>query len=461
MSGFRDAHSRADAWAACGLVTATLGAPCQAVAVAGADSLTASSVPTAPDGASTADRRRYSPTLRAMVFAASAAAALGAVVPLGDGSEALGGFDLLILLSIVALVRRRSQRFPRGATVTWAIVLLLLSISIMVPLSPHFVIRSAGLILVLQAVKIESSLIEPIIYGFLAGGVGQVAAGLGAYVSAGTLSADDAAFKNMQSYRALFDWLAGTSDNPPLSASGLLRMQGLAGHPNELAMVLAVGSLLALYALSNRIVRISVFSVLCLGTILTLSRLSIVALIVGLLLRPTGRAGVPGRVLGLLGGVSAVVLSLNSAVRQRLLDVNDGENARGRSAGPADLLNDATLMPDGLLETRHNSLAFMLDQAGVLLGTCWVVLLVVGIYHLTSRSWTKQFMGTWFAVVLLFLTEDRIQSPSFLTGLAATAACGIYLFSDRFAARDLASEAAAATTSDEHHHRHDPGTLRS
>lgn len=371
--------------------------------------------------------RARSRTLAALFAVAAFATGLGLALPVGTGSDSLGGFDVVIALSIVALVRHRHQRFPRSAMVTWALVLLILGVAMMVPLSPHWVVRSAGLVLVVQVLRMERFLNRPVILGFLAGAIGQVVIGLGGYAYARTVLESDDAFERLADYRALFDGLAGASEQPPLSASGLMRMQGLAGHPNELAVAVAIGSLLALHALRNHVLRWTVFGVLCLGTVLTLSRFAIVAVVVGVLLRPAGRTGAPGRVLAVLAVSGGVALSLNNAIRERLFDVRDEENARGRSAGPLDLLDDATFLPDTMVEVRHNSLAFMLDHAGLLLGTCWIVLLALGLYRVTRPTWTRAFSGTWLGVAFLFLTEDRIQSPLFLIVVTATAAAGFDL----------------------------------
>ncbi len=376
--------------------------------------------PSPPEG----ERSPVPRALVALFGAATFATSLGAALPIGSGSSSLGGFDVLIGLGVVALARHRGQRFPRSAMVTWALILLLLGLSMTIPVSPHFVIRSAGMLLLVQVLRMDGFLRQPVMYGFLAGAVGQVAIGFGGYAYARSTFESDDAFVRLADYRALFDWLAGPTDQPPLSASGLMRMQALAGHPNELAAIVAIGALLTLFVVRNRAARWLVFGVLCLGTMFTLSRFAIVAVVAGVLLRPAGRTGLPGRIFAILAVGGAAILSLNDAVRTRLFDVRDDENARGRSAGPLDLLDDATFLPDGVIEVRHNSIAFMLDQGGLLLGIVWIALVLLGLYRIIRPTLTRAFVGTWLSVAFLFLTEDRIQSPSFLLVVVAAAATG-------------------------------------
>lgn len=373
---------------------------------------------------------RFGPLAAAFALA-SAIAGLGASLPIGSGSSAIGGYDIVAVLAICALIRGRAAKIPESAIVTWAIVLLLVCVATMMPFSPHYVIRTAALLVIVQTLRSETWLVRPVVLGLALGAIGQVLIGLVGYARAGTVLDSPEAFGRLADHRSGFDWLAGESPNPPLSASGLLRMQGLAGHPNELAVILAISSLLVLYVSSQRLVRIALFVPLCVGTVLTMSRFAVVALLIGVLLRPTGRTGLPGRVLAIAASGAAVLVSMNPAIRDRLFDLSDEENAQGRSSGPLDLLDDATILPDQTLEVRHNSIAFMLDHAGLLLGSIWVALLLAGLIRLTASSWTRDFSGVWIALAILFLTEDRIQSPSFLMVVAATSVTAISLTPQR------------------------------
>lgn len=351
-----------------------------------------------------------------------AASTLG--VQVTGGASGLRAFDVLTVVAVARLAGGRKTILPTPSRLLLACLAAIAVVGAALPENGHLVLRSVGAGLILLACWGDLRFRRSAINGFILGACAHLVIGAIGYLTAGGVTESLARFQSLEDYRNGFSWLVGDPAGPPLIASGLLRLEGLTGHPNEAALIFVMAALAALDHVRPRTLRLVIVSAMVAGTILTLSRFGVAALIAGMVLRPAGRTGQTGRIALIFGSATAIVVTLADGVRSRLLDFDDSDNASERAAGPLDLLDDATLMPDGQAASLHNSLAYMLDLAGVLLGGLWIVAGGWFVFLLYQHIDHRKVRGLLGALLILFLTEDRIQSPSFLLAFVMVFALG-------------------------------------
>ncbi len=367
------------------------------------------------------------------IIIVTAAATVG--VQLTGGENGVRAFDLLMVIALWQIINNRRRALPHNARLMFAMLTLIAIVGLVLPSSNHLVFRTVGAGLIVIAGWNDRRWRRALVDGFLIGGALHLIVGAIGYASAGSLSDSLATFNSLGEHRASFDWLVGASSGPPLSASGLMRLQGLAGHPNEAALIFAIAALVSLERFDRITIRYIVFGVFVVGTMFTLSRFSLLALVAGILIRPAGRSGRLGRLALMLGGALLTLTIVTPDLRARLLNFDDSENAKERSAGPLELLHDATFLPDGEVLTRHNSLAWMLDVGGLLFGSLWIFAIVVLMLIIADRVDVRKISGLLAALFILAMTEDRVQSPTFLLACAVAFAIGATADSNRLRRR--------------------------
>lgn len=347
------------------------------------------------------------------IFVAAAATGLNVALPFGGG--ALSAFDVLTLMLIMDFAVTAARRpIPANHGIV-AGICGLLALAMTLPAGQHYVVRSAALVVCCAVVNINRHRATTIVNGFLAGVATHAVLAISGYLSSGAPRTNDDTFHALADWRAGFDWLVGPADNPPLVAQEFLRMEGFLGHANEFGALMAGAATVAMCSdlpPRRRLVLVALF-LAC--TVLSLSRFSIAIGFVAVALLLRRRYQLTPRRYRVVAVAMAVPVfaSIGAPLASRVLNVFDSENLSGRASSSAQI-DDLTLFPDGSWVTWHSSPLWMLDVAGALAGTLWAVLLITAVATVFAKNRTP---FTWIIALvlgLLFLTEDRIQSPSFL-----------------------------------------------
>ena len=359
------------------------------------------------------------PLLVVVTSALAAGGAIGARVVLA-GVE-VTCFDLLILLGVAVLALRCTSGVPSAALAVFSVCLLMTGVALTLPVGGHYVIRSAGVIVALLVAVLDRTWARAIVGGFIVGTVIHSLIAIGGYLETRTLNVTPDSWETMIDYRTRFEWLVGDPGEPPLATTGLLRMQGLTGHPNEFAALVVLAAIVTLRFVTPLTIRLPLASLFVACAFMSLSRMSLAALALALLFPPGGRGmkALRTRLMYACALVAAGAVA-SDAMRSRLLNWGDSENANERFAGTSGLLDGATFLPDRAVRTSHNSLAFMIDVAGIVPGVLWVLAVAWCLVKLVPRRRAREQWSTLVVIVVLLLTEDRIQSPTFLLATLAT-----------------------------------------
>ena len=299
----------------------------------------------------------------------------------------------------------------------------LLALALMLPAGQHYVVRSAALVVCCTVVSINRHRATTIVNGFLLGVASHATVAIFGYLSSGAPRTNDDTFNALADWREGFDWLVGPADNPPLVAQEFLRMEGFLGHANEFGALMAGAATVAMCSNlppRRRLVLVALF-LAC--TVLSLSRFSIAIgfVAVALLLRRRHQLTPRRYRIIVVAMAIPVFASIGAPLAGRVFNLFDSENLSGRASSSAQI-DSLTLFPDDMWVTWHSSPMWMLDVAGALPGAIWLVLLLAPMITIYAHNRTSFSWIVASVLALLFLTEDRIQSPSFLAlTLAMTA----------------------------------------
>ncbi len=325
------------------------------------------------------------------------------------------GYDVLTIIMSIGLIAASMRRPINVSPATAAAVCGLLAIAIALPDGQHFVVRSALLVTATAAIACGAVRTAAVVNGFILGATVHAVLALQGYFSSGGPRSDDKTFEALRDWRRSFDWLAGPNENPPRIAQGFLRMEGLLGHANEFGGLMAGTAIVAMTSKLDPRLRIALTALFLSCTVLSLSRFAIVIGFVGvaILLRRSYRLTTRRyRIIAIVMSVP-VLAFVALPLADRLLNVFDSENISGRAASGGGL-ESLDFLPDGVAGTWHSSPLWMVDLAGVFLGAAWVMLMCGTLLALGRRLRSSFSTVVLIALGTLFLTEDRIQSPSFL-----------------------------------------------